>query len=220
MSLTVSASVSSNIAPIEAGTYPAVCYGLIDLGEQYNKTYDKWSPKILLMWELPGEKIDLGGDEPVSRTISRSYTCSLNEKSALRRDLAAWRGRDFTDDELRAFDLRNIVGVPCLLNIIHREYDGRTYAEVSAIMKMPKGMTVPPRTLEKLIFDLDTDELSKLDLMPVWVGDRIKKSRTYQARTGVKTDVLHIDDLEQQAARAELFDKAESGNIDDEDIPF
>ena len=36
----------------------------------------------------------------------------------------------------------------------------------------------------------------------------------------MKTDVLHIDDLEQQAARAELFDKAESGNIDDEDIPF
>lgn len=66
---------------MEAGTYPAICYGLVDLGEQYSETYDKWSPKILILFEIPGETLEINGEE-VSRTMSKSYTMSLNEKAA------------------------------------------------------------------------------------------------------------------------------------------
>lgn len=209
MSLYVSAG-SSNISPIEPGSYPAICYGLIDLGEQYSETYDKWTAKVLLMWEIPGEKIDLGGDEPVSRTITKSYSCSLNEKATLRKDLAAWRGRDFTQEELRKFDLRTIVGAPCLLNIIHRENNNRTYADISAIMKMPKGMFTEPHTLPRIIFDLDEDSLEVIEALPEWVQNRIKESRTYKERVFGKK-VTPVDEMD---------DIGVGGPEDEEEVPF
>ena len=63
MSLYASASGESAIAPIDAGTYPAVCYGLIDIGLQWSETYRKSSPKVVILWELPTEKIEIGGEE-------------------------------------------------------------------------------------------------------------------------------------------------------------
>lgn len=208
--LTLSANISTGAAriqPIEPGTYPAVCYGLIDLGDQLNATYQKWQPKVLVMFELPGETIDLG-DGPVSRVISQKYTASLNERSALRRDLAAWRSRDFTDEELECFDLRTIVGAPCLLNIVHREYNGSTYANISGIMKMPKGMPVSKPTLEKIVFDIDNDPLTMLDDMPEWVAKQIKESPQYKTRTAPVTDVNNLDIPD------------ESDEYEDDDVPF
>ena len=217
MGLILSASAGSGIEPIEPGTYPAICYGLVDAGETYNETYDKWSRKVVILWELPGEKIDLGGDAPVSRTISKSYTASLNEKAKLRADLQAWRGRPFTPQELAAFDLRSVVGAPCLLNIQHKKYKERNYADVAGIVKLPKVMPMEKGTLARLIFDLDTDNLEMLEDMPVWLAERVKSSRTYQARIhpAQVTDVLAMDDLAGQAAQAEQY-----GGIDDEEIPF
>src|SRR5262249_30756803 len=77
--------------------------------------------------------------------VSRVYTLSLNELSILRKDLAAWRSRDFTDDELKGFDLETIIGHACLLNVAHENRNGETYANVTAVMKLPKGMTAPQR---------------------------------------------------------------------------
>lgn len=133
------------VTPIDEGTHPAICYGLIDLGEQYNEYYQKWKKKVLVLWEIPGEKFDFGCEKSMNRTISKTYTLSLNEKSDLRRDLAAWRGRDFTVAELKNFDLRNILGVPCLLSVIHREYGDRIFADVGSVMKLPKGILWNPR---------------------------------------------------------------------------
>ena len=139
MSLTVSENAGREIPILPEGSYVAVCNMLVDLGLQYNKTYGNSSRKVLIGWELPEELIEIGG-EPVPRTINQRYTASLNEKSVLRRDLAAWRGRDFTPAELSEFNLRNIVGAPCLLQVIHREYNGRKYANMASIMTLPKGM--------------------------------------------------------------------------------
>lgn len=184
--LTISENTTSRIPPIEPGPYPAVCYGLIDLGEQFSETYQKWTRKILLMWELPGEIVDTGAGEPGSRVISQKYTASLNERSALRRDLVSWRGRDFTEAELKAFDLRNIVGAPCLLNIVNREYNGSTYANISSIMKLPKNMPIDTPSLAHVVFDLDTDDLAMVDQLPEWIGKQIKESRQYKERSAGK----------------------------------
>lgn len=181
MSLTTSAKGGASIAPLEPGTYPAICYGLIDIGVQYNETYKNSSPKVIIMWEIPGETITIEGEKK-PRVMSQIYTSSLNERAALRRDLALWRGRDFTEAELASFDLKTIVGVPCLLTVVQREYNGRTYANIGGVTKMAKGMEKPKGTLEKVIFDLDTDPLGKIDELPEWIQERIKKSETYKDR--------------------------------------
>ena len=115
MSLTVSESGGKSFPILPEGSYVAICNMLVDLGQQYNETYKNSSRKVLIGWELPEETIEING-ELVPRTISQRYTASLNEKSVLRRDLAAWRGRDFTAAELEEFNLRNIVGVACMLH--------------------------------------------------------------------------------------------------------
>lgn len=181
MSLTVNGSSATSIEPIEEGTHLGVCNMLVDLGMQFNEVYKNSSRKVLIGWEIPDETIELD-DGPHPRQISKRYTASLNEKSTLRSDLAAWRGRDFTPEELAAFDLRNIVGASCLINVIHKESNGKTYANIGNIMALPKGMAKGKLSEPAVIFDLDTDPVEDVDKLSKWIGDIIKKSETYQQR--------------------------------------
>ena len=197
MSLVVDANSSSNIEPIPEGTYLAVCNMLVDLGEQYNETYKNSSKKVLIGWEIPEETYTNADGEEKPRQITKRYTASLNEKSTLRKDLAAWRGKNFTDEELKKFDLRNIVGKSCLLTIIHKDNNDRVYAQISSISSLPKGMAKGNLSGEPLIFDLDNDELKLIDFLPEWIAKIIKNSVTYQERTLVPPAIEEIDDGEE-----------------------
>jgi hypothetical protein len=57
--------------------------------------------------------------------IAKQFTLSLNEKANLRADLASWRGRDFTPEEIRGFDLKNILGHWAMISVTASERDGR-----------------------------------------------------------------------------------------------
>lgn len=181
MSLTVNGSSAATIEPIPEGTHLAVCSMLIDLGMQYSEQYKNSARKVLIGWELPDETIELD-DGPHPRTISKRYTASLNERSTLRADLAAWRSRDFTAEELAAFDLRNIVGKSCLINVTHSTRDGKTYSNIGNVMALPKGMKKGQLSEPPVVFDLDADPIDMIDKFPKWIGDIIKKSSTYQER--------------------------------------
>lgn len=209
--LTISVGNGSTFEPIEAGTYPAVCYGLIDIGDQYSEKYGNWSHNVIIMWEIPGEKIEIDG-KMVSRTISKFFSVppKLGPKSTLRQALASWRGRDFTEQEMIEFDLRAVVGAPCLLSILHkiRKSDGQTTACVDSIMKMPKGMPVLQTTLDRVVFDIDEDPISAIDELPEWIQRYITNSRQYKTRTAPVTDVSNLDIPD------------ESDEYEDDDIPF
>ena len=182
MALIISESSERKALPLlPEGTYVGICNMLVDLGLQYNEQYNRSSRKVLIGWELPEETCEIGG-ETVTRTISQRYTASLNEKSGLRRDLISWRGRDFTADELNAFNLRNILAAPCMLQIIHKEYNGKTYANIAGIMSMPKGMPRPALSAEPTIYDIDEDDPSKVETLPEWIKEVIKASESYQER--------------------------------------
>lgn len=199
MSLTVNGSSASSIDPIEKGTHLGVCNMLIDLGMQYNEMYKNSSRKVLIGWEIPGETIELD-DGPHPRQISKRYTASLNERSNLRADLAAWRTRDFTPVELAAFDLRNIVGKSCLINVTHTTREGKTYANIGNVMALPNGMKPGALSEAPVIFDLDTDPLEMIDNFPKWIAETIKKSPTYQERiTQPCTDSNGFEELSDDA---------------------
>ena len=181
MSLTVNGSSATNIDPIPEGTHLGVCNMLIDLGMQYSEAFENTARKVLIGWEIPEETIELeDGTHP--RMISKRYTASLNESANLRHDLAAWRGRDFTPEELAAFDLRNIIGKSCLLTVIHKESNGKTYANIQSVTALPKGMQKGELTDGSTIFDLDADPIDAVETLPKWIADVIKKSSTYQER--------------------------------------
>jgi hypothetical protein len=130
----------SNFVPAPAGAHAAVSVDVVDLGT-LEVTYagkTKKQHKIEIVWQIAE---DMEDGRPYR--VKKRYTLSLHEKAGLRKDLESWRGRAFTDAELDGFDVESVIGVPCLLNVIHNASGGSVYANVSTIMRLPKGMTAP-----------------------------------------------------------------------------
>jgi len=178
-----------NYELLPTGVLPAVLVTYYDLGVQ--KGYQgKLQHKVALLWELDARK----GDG--SRFLAtKQYTVSLSEKSNLRSDLQSWRGRAFTEDELRNFDLDSILGKPCQLNLVQiAKANGDPFVEVQAVLRPPKGwQPIVPETAP--------------DFVPPWV------------RTA------YINQLEAPAAPdviAEYQSASGSGrqSYNDDEIPF
>lgn len=182
MAIIVSANEGGSYTPIEEGTYMALCYGLIDTGDEYSEQYDKCSPKFMILWELVGAgTINIDGRE-INRSISKSYSKSLNAKSNLRKDLRAWRGREFTEDELKRFDMVNILGAPCQIQIINQTSNGKVYSNIAAIMNLPKGMPRPQPTQGVVNWDFEEHQIGDdaWNAMPPWVRTKIENGETYR----------------------------------------
>ena len=179
MAIIAKAENESNFTPIPEGVHTAQCYEIIDLGVHYSERFDKKSRKVQIMWELPDEQFEYEG-EMKPRVISKEYTLSLNEKANLLKDLQAWRGRAFTEEELQGFDLQNVLGKGCQLQIIHTEKNGKTYGNIASIMGLPKGMKLEEPINTPIYFDLESaNALSDMDILPTWIQDKIKASETY-----------------------------------------
>ena len=101
MGLTISESGGGDFSPLAEGTHIGRCVRVIDLGLQPGSAqYPDAKHKVLFVWEVPGETINIDGEDKPSLLMKR-YTSSLHKKSQLRADLESWRGRsqDVTGDE-------------------------------------------------------------------------------------------------------------------------
>jgi len=178
-------SGGAGFAPCPEGVTLAVCTRVVDLGTQYNKAYDKHSRKVLVQWETD-HTIDAPGSDYNGKpyVVSNSYTLSLHEKASLRQHLEAWRGKAFTEIELAGFDVCNVVGIPCQLQIIHNESGGKTYANIASIMAMPKGVDGLQPTQTPVTYSIDDDGLNIPDGIPEWMTKLIMESPEYIAISG------------------------------------
>lgn len=124
--------------PCPTGLHQAVCVDVVDLGviEGTFNGKTKKQHKIKLVWQTE-EASEASGKPYIAQ---RRYTCSLDEKASLRRDLESWRGRPFTKEELAGFDLEVLIGINCQINIMHESKNGETYANVTAIVPLAKGV--------------------------------------------------------------------------------
>ena len=153
----------------------ARCVQIIDIGTQEGGDY---GPKhqIVIGWELPGEMRvydEAIGEQPAM--MSKFYTLSLADRANLRHDLESWRGKSFTAEELEGFDLKHLLGVPCLLQVIHKTgKDGKTRAQIGSISKLPKGMECPPQISKHRLFDLEDPDMSMYAELPEWLQARIR----------------------------------------------
>lgn len=128
---------SKTFTPAPAGVHQAVCVDVIDKGvldvTWQGKT--KQQHKIDIAWQ-----IDELRDDGKRFLVYKRYTLSLSEKANLRKDLESWRGRSFTETELRGFDVETVLGANCLVNVQHHTSGEKTYANVVAVMPLTKGM--------------------------------------------------------------------------------
>ena len=191
MEFIVKSEGNTSIPKLENGVYTAISSMLIDLGGQRSLLDNNVRRKFMIIWDIVGEFIEVN-NEKLPRVMSKEYTLSLNEKSNLRKDLQAWRGQAFTEEELNGFDLLKIMNKPCHLQIINEEKNGKTYNNISAIMAMPKGTQV--QLLEETtIFIMDYPETwTNLNKIPKWIKEKIKKSEDYENSDLKK----YVDDIE------------------------
>lgn len=115
------------IDPVPEGLWPAVCCDVVDMG------IVDWGfgpqVKIKICWQLE----EINPKTGKRYLVSQAYTPSLHEKSKLRPILESWRGKKFTKDELKKFDIEKLIGACCQLSITHNIKDGgETYANVQA----------------------------------------------------------------------------------------
>lgn len=209
MSLTMK-NEGGDYTPAPAGNHMSICTGVIDLGTQHNDafTYDNKSipasdkPQVLITWELPLELIDIEGEQKPAG-ISNFYNASFNEKAKLRQHLESWRGVEFSEEELCGFDIANVLGKPCMLNIIHND-KGR--AKITSVSGIPKGMNVPEMVAKPIHFDFDNYDQTVFDSISEGIQGIIKKSPEYQALNDAGTN--------------ESPGYGESPDFTDDDIPF
>jgi len=181
---------SGDFKQAPTGTHVARCIRLIDLGTQRGEYQGQPTVRnqVLVTWELPNELMDDG--KPF--IVSHFYTNSLNEKATLRAHLEAWRGRQFTDAEVKKFDLMNILGKPCMVTVIAND---KGKSKVSAVAAMPKGMQTPAQINPSSAFWIEEWDQAAFDGLPKGIKDIIEKSDEYKARAKSNGGGGHFDDM-------------------------
>lgn len=192
-----------------AGTYTARCYRFLDLGTQITEFNGerKTRHEVMISWELSDELMSDG--RPF--TASKSYTWSMHEKATLRRDLEAWRGKSFVDADFEgadAFDTRKLLNAPCTLTITHETKGDKTYAKVSSIGKLMKGVTPTPVVNQLVYLALTREDFDAAVYGAL--SDRIKEKI---ASSPEYKDIMQIRRMSDDPG------PARHGDLDD-DIPF
>ncbi len=196
MIVTGSAPVKEfKIAP--TGSHLARLYRIIDLGTQKSEYMGKVNMlrKVKFFWELHGDDLKTDEGKPLIQT--RNYTLSLGEKASLRKDLESWRGKSFTDDELRGFDLTNLLDKWCMITVQHRESNGKTYADAVAVTPVPAVVSkagLPSGVNTTLLFDMQKFDQAVFDGLSDGLKNQIMQSSEFQNKNRKVLNAIEDDE--------------------------
>lgn len=195
------------------GPTAARCTRIIDLGTVDGEWQGKAKKQHKIVFGFESAMLmddDQGEWAGKPFLITTNYTASLSEKANMRKDLESWRGRKFTKPELDAFDLKNVLGKACFLNMVHSDPNaqGKVYSNIGAIMPLPAGMTAPAAVNPLIFFTLAEFDQSQYDALTDYYKEKIALSDEYKAIFGGKGKPTS-----KPAAKV-------AADIEDDDIPF
>jgi len=208
MALIAKSSGESTFVPVPQGMHLARCYRIIDMGTQKSEYQGqvKHLSKVMLQFEIHGNDDDnkpivTQKGEPMS--ISKNFTLSLAEKATLRKDLQTWRGREFTEDELRGFELKNVLGAWAMISVIKAlGNNGKEYTNIAAIMSVPSAIKkagIPEGHNDLTLFSIDEPDMALFDSFSNGLKEKIGKSPEWQSRgksSAPKAPAGPFDDME------------------------
>lgn len=198
-----------------AGTHRAVLYKVVNLGTLKTEWEgkEKDSHKIRLYWELSDEKVKYEKDGETKEapfSVGRKLTFSMGDNSHLYPIVQGITG-GLTEDERWNFDIESLLGTPCLLTVVHDEYNGNRYAKVTGATQLPKGMEAPVQVNESTVIDVRKLSKEDIDALPDFMADDMRSSNEYHVRFDAPRG-----DVEAPKPAA----VAEAQAIKPEDIPF
>lgn len=208
-----------NFERCPSGMHLARCYRIVDLGTQKSEYMGqtKYLHKVMLGWEIHGmhdngTPIKMQDGRPFA--IFKNYTLSWSEKANLRLDLQSWRGRPFSQEEMRKFDLKNVLGAWCMLNVIERPgQDGKTYTNVAGVTPVPamiKQNGLPQAVNKDELFNISEPNMEMYNGFSDNLKAKIANSPEWQKMQGSA----------QAPAQQQSAPASASAGFEDDDIPF
>jgi hypothetical protein len=198
---------------VPPGTHIAVCRLIVDLGMQPGRgIYPQPKHEIYVGFEIPGERVSYnkdGKDVEGPMSIGRTYTLSMSEKANLRKDLQAWRGKNFTDEEAETFDIESVAGKACMLTVVEKVSGEKTYSNIVGVSGLPKG--VPTPKAENPVIVYTEDDTRSFDKLPKWLQEKVNgqlAAAPSQSRNAVEDEM------------ADQYRGAGDDPFDSESIPF
>lgn len=176
------------------GMHLARCYRIVDLGTQRTEYMGqtKYLRKVMLGWEIhgttdSGKPLKMADGRPFA--IFKNYTLSWSEKANLRLDLQSWRGKPFSQEEMRRFDLKNVLGAWCMLNIIERpgRDAGKVYSNVDGVTPVPsmiKQNGLPEAVNPNEMFNLNEPDWDMFDKFSEHLKKKIIASPEFDKAKG------------------------------------
>lgn len=171
---------------IEAGLHPFVIQGVYHVGTIPGSGGFDAKNTLVLVFELPEvppieSKDEKGQIKLLPRVLSKRYTLSMNSKARLRIELESLRGKPFTEDEAKTFEVQRLLGAGGQLQVMHTHKDDRTFANVNALLPAPKGVKYKG-SMDQVCFSVDSLEQAaelEQERVPDWIKELVKKSEEY-----------------------------------------
>lgn len=189
---------------VPEGNHVSTLYEIVYLGTMETPYFNddgsvKEQYKVRLTFELPDELREFGPDnEKLPMVISKECNFSMykgTQTAVLRTIAHALVGQALTDEEAEAFDIDDLLGKSCMLEVSHEEYEGKKYAKAVGFGSLPKGVKAPKQVNEsrtKSVHDMTEDEIFEL---PEFISKKMTSSKEYQERFGGtgKADIEEAD---------------------------
>jgi hypothetical protein len=188
----MTAGIGGNFVLPPIGNQKGICCWFVDLGTIDHSYEGHVTRKKMCMvaYELTETNhVFKDGEEPQPFIVHKELPYTMNEKAGLRKLVDSWRGEKLTNDQAKAFNHVKMLGVPGLVNIVHKESaKGKKRAEILTVTGLPEEMKAPVARIKPLLFNFNppfkTEEFNRL---PKWIQDKIVTSDEYLKLAGANT---------------------------------
>jgi hypothetical protein len=224
--ISATAKGGADFNPVPAGVHLAICTQVVDMGWQPGSgKYPNPKRQVYIKFEIPDVTVEwVKNGEKMSgpATIGRKFGLSISEKSHLRPFLVGWRGKDFTADEEKEFDITSIIGKLCQLSVVHEkgERDGKVYAKIGgafALIQLQKDdLKKNPAKAKSsqplIVYSPEDHDQAMWEALPEWIQKAIDDR---------VDDPSAVDNLDQTTTGTDKVDGSNQSFDDDLDsIPF
>jgi len=200
---------NNNVNKVPAGTHMARCYKMIHVGErsyEYNGEL-KTKNSLWVYFEIPNEMRVFSedvGEQPLS--INIEYNLTYYESAKLFQHINSWRGQTLTPQEIDDFDVSKLLGVPCMLSVVHNKSakTGKTYANIQSVSGLPKGISCPPQINDTVVWDYNENfNMEMFDSFHPFFQDMIKETPEWKEKQNNNNPI-----------------SASMDNVEPDDLPF
>lgn len=158
----------------KAGLTQCVLTGIIDLGTQ-EVSYEgqvKKVKQVALEWKLPTQHHIFDEEEgPQPLMLYRDVTASLHPKAVLNSIVTGMLGKSLPEE----YELSDLLGANAMVNVVHVEKDGKTYANAASFSPLMDGVDAVEYEIRILELGENFDE-DVFNELPEWKQEVIKKA--------------------------------------------